>query len=72
MIFEGQELTNEQFKSAVRYFGEIEIHSFIGKIEDDDKIESLGTSLDVCALLDVLTDSAETRLRFHVSFGRRV
>ncbi|MEC9375096.1 MAG: TauD/TfdA family dioxygenase [Pseudomonadota bacterium] len=42
LIFEDQTLTNDQFKSAVRNFGEIEIHSFIGKIEDDDEIESLG------------------------------
>ena len=44
LIFEGQELTNEQFKSAVRYFGEIEIHSFIGKVEDDDEIEIIGVT----------------------------
>ncbi len=44
LIFEGQELTNQQFKSAVGYFGEIEIHSFIGKIEDDDEIEILGVT----------------------------
>jgi taurine dioxygenase len=42
LIFEGQELTNEQFKSVARYFGEIEIEPFIGKVEDDDEIEILG------------------------------
>ncbi|MGI9309501.1 MAG: TauD/TfdA dioxygenase family protein [Gammaproteobacteria bacterium] len=44
LIFEEQALTNEQFKSAVRCFGDIEIHSFIPKVEDDDEIESLGAS----------------------------
>ncbi len=44
LVFEDQELTNEQFKSAVTYFGAIDSHSFIGKIKDDDKIESLGAS----------------------------
>ena len=44
LIFEGQDLTNEQFKSAVRYFGEIEVHSFIPKVEDDDRIEILGVT----------------------------
>ena len=42
LIFEGQELTNQQFKSVARYFGEIEIEPFIGKVEDDDEIEILG------------------------------
>ena len=44
LVFEDQVLTNEQFKSAVKNFGEIEIHSFIPKIKEDDKIEHLGTT----------------------------
>lgn len=42
LIFEDQELTNQQFKSVAGYFGEIEIEEFIGKVEGDDEIEILG------------------------------
>ncbi|HJP38925.1 MAG TPA: TauD/TfdA family dioxygenase [Gammaproteobacteria bacterium] len=42
LIFEDQELTNQQFKSMAGYFGEIEIEQFIPKIEGDDEIEILG------------------------------
>ena len=45
LIIEGQELTNQQFKSVAGYFGEIEIEPFIGKVEGDDEIEILGQNL---------------------------
>ena len=41
LFFEDQQLTPEQFKKAVRNFGEIEVHPFIGKIEDDAEVELL-------------------------------
>lgn len=41
LFFEGQQLTPEQFKNAVRNFGEIEIEPFIGKIEDDAEVQLL-------------------------------
>ena len=41
LFFEDQQLTPEQFKSAVRNFGEIEVHPFIGKLEGDTEVELL-------------------------------
>jgi taurine dioxygenase len=41
LFFENQELTPDEFKTAVKHFGEIEIHPFIGKIAGDDEVELL-------------------------------
>jgi len=39
LFFEEQQISLEQFKTFVRYFGELEVHSFIGKAEGDDTVE---------------------------------
>jgi taurine dioxygenase len=41
LFFRDQQLTNEQFESFVTGFGEIEIHSFIGKVEGSEIVERL-------------------------------
>jgi taurine dioxygenase len=41
LFFHDQQLTNEQFESFVTCFGEIEIHSFIGKTDGSDTVERL-------------------------------
>ena len=61
LIFEGQELTNQQFKSVAGYFGEIEIEEFIGKVEGDDEIEILGQN--------VVTEWAPNPCLYHIDMA---
>ncbi len=41
LFFKDQSLTPDQFKAFVRNFGEIKVHPFINKIDEDDEVEKL-------------------------------
>jgi taurine dioxygenase len=41
LFFREQKLSNAQFESVVRHFGDIEIHPFIGKVEGSEIVERL-------------------------------
>jgi len=41
LFFRDQQLTNEQFEAFVTRFGDIEVHSFIGKVEGSETVERL-------------------------------
>ena len=44
LFFREQSLTNDEFEAFVRRFGDIEVHSFIGKVDGSETVELLGAA----------------------------
>jgi taurine dioxygenase len=68
LIFEDQTLSYEQFKDFARYFGELDRHSFISKVEGDDDVELLTGRTDAvwtpptsCYHIDVSMQEVPTK-----------